>query len=48
VWSDTDELRAAWRADAVFEPRLGTDEREARFARWQRHVAAARDEGTPS
>ena len=46
VWSDTDELRAAWRADAVFEPQLGGDEREARFARWQRHVGAARAEGT--
>jgi glycerol kinase len=45
VWSDTQELRAAWRADAVFEPRLGADEREERFARWQRHVAATRAEG---
>jgi glycerol kinase len=45
VWSGTDELRAAWHADAVFEPRLGSDEREARFALWQRHVTATRAEG---
>jgi glycerol kinase len=45
VWADVDELRAAWRRDRLFEPRVAADEREARFAGWQRHVAATRDGG---
>ena len=43
VWATTDELRAAWRRERLFEPSIGADERAARFAAWQRHVAAARD-----
>jgi glycerol kinase len=42
VWQDTDDLRHAWRRERVFEPRLGAAERDARFARWRAHVAAAR------
>jgi glycerol kinase len=44
VWSDVGELRARRTVARVFEPRIGTDERESRFATWQRHVDAARHE----
>jgi glycerol kinase len=44
VWSDVGELRARRTASRVFEPRIGADEREARFAAWRRHVDAARHE----
>jgi glycerol kinase len=44
VWGDTGQLHAVWRRDRLFEPRLGADEREARFAAWHRHVAAARED----
>ncbi len=40
VWSSTDELARTWRRDRVFEPAIDAAEREARFARWQRHVDA--------
>jgi len=43
VWASTDELQGAWRRERLFEPSIGADERAARFAAWQRHVAAARD-----
>src|SRR5213593_2016075 len=43
VWATTDELQGAWRRERVFEPSIGADERETRFAAWQRHGAAARD-----
>jgi glycerol kinase len=43
AWKSTDELAAAWRPARVFEPRLGTAEREERFARWRAHVPAARE-----
>ena len=42
VWNDTTELARAWKCDRAFEPRVGADEREARFAAWQAHVSAAR------
>lgn len=42
VWSDATDLAHAWRRDRVFEPRLGADERETRFAAWQDHVPAAK------
>jgi glycerol kinase len=42
VWTDARDLDRAWQRDGVFEPRLDTPEREARFAAWQSHVAAAR------
>jgi len=41
VWSGVDDVRGAWRSGGVFEPRLSADERDARFAAWQRAVAAA-------
>jgi glycerol kinase len=43
VWRGPDELARAWQSARVFEPRTGADEREARFAAWKVHVAAARD-----
>jgi len=43
VWATTDELRDVWRRERLFEPAVGADERETRFAVWQRHVAAARE-----
>src|SRR5437773_1146217 len=43
VWAGTDDLRACWRRDRLFDPRLGAAEREERFAAWQRHVSAARE-----
>jgi glycerol kinase len=41
VWRSTDEVAGAWRRERVFEPRLGADERETRFAAWRRRVQAA-------
>jgi glycerol kinase len=43
VWRSPAELAEAWHCDRRFEPRLGPDEREARFNAWRRHVSAARD-----
>jgi len=43
VWATTDELRDVWRRERLFEPAVGADERETRFAAWQRHVTAARE-----
>jgi glycerol kinase len=43
VWSDTSELVRAWQSERIFEPRQQADEREARFAAWKAHVAAARE-----
>src|SRR5439155_1070396 len=41
VWAGTDDLRACWRRERLFDPRLGPAEREGRFAAWRRHVRAA-------
>jgi glycerol kinase len=43
VWSSTDDLAHVWRRERVFEPHLDAEERATRFARWQRHVDAARE-----
>jgi len=43
VWRDTGELGRAWRRDRVFEPRMDAAERDARFAAWRLHLAAARE-----
>jgi glycerol kinase len=42
LWKDAD-VAASWRADRLFEPRLGADERAARRERWGRLVALARE-----
>jgi glycerol kinase len=44
VWSSAAELERVWRRDRLFEPRLGADERETRFAAWHTHVRAARED----
>ncbi|MFB8386115.1 glycerol kinase GlpK [Microbacterium sp. NPDC055910] len=38
VWSSRDELRAHWREDARFEPRMGEDERRRRYRQWKKAV----------
>jgi glycerol kinase len=43
VWGGLDDLARAWRRERAFEPRIDAGEREARFAAWRRHVAAARE-----
>ncbi len=45
VWKHTDELAGTWRREQLFEPRIGADERETRFAAWQSHLDAARSTG---
>ncbi len=42
VWGDLDDVQHAWRSGGVFEPRWSQDERETRFERWRRAIAAAR------
>ena len=43
VWRDRDELRAHWREDVRFEPRMAGDERERRYRQWQKAVSKALD-----
>jgi glycerol kinase len=43
VWASAADLEAAWHCERVFEPAVSSDEREARFAAWRRHVGAAQD-----
>ncbi|MCD9143136.1 glycerol kinase GlpK [Streptomyces albireticuli] len=38
VWRDQDELRAQWRRDAEWTPRMGAAERAAGYGRWRRAV----------
>src|SRR5262249_37334220 len=45
LWRDTDII-ASWRLGARVEPRLGADEREERFAVWQKRVALVREAGS--
>jgi len=40
-WSSRDAIRAAFRVDRRFTPRMGAGEREAHLARWKRAVALA-------
>ena len=42
VWQGMDELAGQRQVDRVFEPQLGADERETRYAAWQRAVERAR------
>jgi glycerol kinase len=44
VWGSTDDLAHVWRCERVFEPHLDAEKRATRFARWQRHVDAAREQ----
>ncbi|MGW7354189.1 glycerol kinase GlpK [Streptomyces sp. NPDC054784] len=38
VWSDLDELRAHWKRDAEWTPRMDAGEREREYANWRRAV----------
>lgn len=42
VWSDREQLRRHWQSGGVFVPQWSAAEREEKFARWQRALAAAR------
>lgn len=42
-WPDLEALRANWRADATWIPRMSTSEREAGYARWRKAVARTLD-----
>ena len=42
VWPDQEAVRSHWRIDRRFEPALGADEREARYAEWWRAVERAK------
>lgn len=42
-WRDTAEITQQWKADAVFHPQMGDDERETRLAQWRRAVERARN-----
>ncbi|MCR6660127.1 MAG: glycerol kinase [Asticcacaulis sp.] len=42
-WRSTDALRAQWLVDRVFEPVMGTDERQARMVRWRKAVGRSLD-----
>ncbi len=39
VWGSLDELRAQWREDVRFEPRMPKDERERRYRLWKKAVS---------
>ncbi len=45
-WPDTSAVAAQWRVAQRYEPQIGADEREARYATWQRAVSRARDWAT--
>ncbi|GAA2594480.1 glycerol kinase GlpK [Streptomyces axinellae] len=38
VWSSLDELRAHWKRDAEWTPRMGAEERDREFANWHKAV----------
>ena len=38
VWSSTEDVRAQWQADRVFEPAMSADQRAARMATWRKAV----------
>ena len=42
VWPDQEAVRAHWREDRRFEPRIGMDERDARYGEWRRAVERAK------
>jgi glycerol kinase len=45
VWKDRTEIAQIWKADAIFEPRMGPRERGALIEGWNAAVAAARSFG---
>ena len=42
MFKSTEDVAAIWRLDRMFEPRIGADARDARYAGWQAAVARAR------
>jgi len=42
VWSGLDDIAGRWRSDRTFEPQMGEDEREERYAGWRRAVERAK------
>jgi glycerol kinase len=42
-WGDLDELRARWREERRWQPRMAAGQREAEHARWRRAVARSLD-----
>jgi len=43
IYPDLDEFAATWDLECSFEPRLGTEERDKKYATWQRAVSATLD-----
>jgi glycerol kinase len=43
VWGSLDELRAHWREDARFEPRMEEEERARRYRMWKKAVTKSLD-----
>ena len=43
VWAGRDDLRAQWREDVRFDPRMPQDERERRYRQWQKAVSKSLD-----
>jgi glycerol kinase len=41
-WPDIETVAGQWMADAAFEPRISSDERESRLAEWRRTVERTR------
>ena len=46
-WPDAHTVAAQWRVAKRYEPQIGADEREDRYATWQRAVTRARAWATP-
>ncbi len=42
-WPDTEALRDQWQVDRVFEPAMGTDERDGRMAQWRKAVERSKE-----
>lgn len=43
IWDDNEQIASLWRADRVFEPRLGPEERRQHLALWRRAVERTLD-----
>ncbi|HMJ04038.1 MAG TPA: glycerol kinase GlpK [Conexibacter sp.] len=47
AWSSTDDVRANWREERRWEPRMDADEVERRYARWREAVERSLDWASP-
>lgn len=43
LWASRDDLRAHWKEDTRFEPRMPADEREMRYGQWKKAVSKSLD-----